>query len=198
MKEHVAAAPPPGMEPFFLADHPALDMLNTLAASESGPIEFWQSDADVTGWLERQGMAQGRVEGRWAQGALAAAARRLRETVRELVARRKAGRRPLDTAPLNEFLARGASHLELCGETAKALHVERRYGTDSPEALLAPLAESAAGLLAEGDFELVRRCEGQGCVLWFYDRTKAHRRRWCSMSVCGNRAKVAAFRQRQA
>jgi predicted RNA-binding Zn ribbon-like protein len=42
----------------------------------------------------------------------------------------------------------------------------------------------------------VRRCEGVDCVLWFYDRTKAHRRRWCSMEGCGNRAKVARFRSR--
>jgi len=58
-------------------------------------------------------------------------------------------------------------------------------------------AEAAAELLAEGDFELIRRCESESCVLWFYDRTKSHRRRWCSMASCGNRHKVAAFRSRR-
>jgi predicted RNA-binding Zn ribbon-like protein len=38
---------------------------------------------------------------------------------------------------------------------------------------------------------------GAGCTLWFVDRTKAHRRIFCSATTCGNRAKVAAFRQRQ-
>lgn len=47
------------------------------------------------------------------------------------------------------------------------------------------------------DFNLVRKCEDSDCVLWFVDKTKAHRRRWCSMALCGNRNKVASFRQRQ-
>jgi predicted RNA-binding Zn ribbon-like protein len=47
------------------------------------------------------------------------------------------------------------------------------------------------------DFNLVRKCEDSDCVLWFVDKTKAHRRRWCSMPLCGNRNKVASFRQRQ-
>ena len=63
--------------------------------------------------------------------------------------------------------------------------------------LLAPLAEAAAHLLATADFTLVRKCEDHACTLWFLDRTKSHRRRWCSMALCGNRNKVAAFRQRQ-
>jgi predicted RNA-binding Zn ribbon-like protein len=52
-------------------------------------------------------------------------------------------------------------------------------------------------LLATGDFSLVRRCENAACVLWFYDRTRSHHRRWCSMARCGNRHKVAAFRKRR-
>ncbi|HZD77839.1 MAG TPA: CGNR zinc finger domain-containing protein, partial [Acidobacteriaceae bacterium] len=60
-----------------------------------------------------------------------------------------------------------------------------------------PLAEAAAAFLATANFDLVRACEGVECVLWFYDRTKAHRRRWCSMGVCGNRAKIVRFRSRQ-
>jgi predicted RNA-binding Zn ribbon-like protein len=64
-------------------------------------------------------------------------------------------------------------------------------------AVLMPIGEAIARLLVEGDFDLVRQCESTDCTLWFYDRTKSHHRRWCSMSMCGNRAKVAAFRARQ-
>ncbi|NEJ40784.1 CGNR zinc finger domain-containing protein, partial [Rhizobium ruizarguesonis] len=35
------------------------------------------------------------------------------------------------------------------------------------------------------------------CTLFFLDTTKSHRRRWCSMALCGNRMKVAAFRSRK-
>jgi predicted RNA-binding Zn ribbon-like protein len=33
--------------------------------------------------------------------------------------------------------------------------------------------------------------------LWFSDQTKSHQRRWCSMEMCGNRHKVAAYRKRR-
>jgi predicted RNA-binding Zn ribbon-like protein len=77
------------------------------------------------------------------------------------------------------------------------VHIERNRPARSPEQLLAPLAEAAAEFLATADFSLVRACEGRACILWFYDRTKSHRRRWCSMQVCGNRHKVETFRERQ-
>jgi predicted RNA-binding Zn ribbon-like protein len=54
-----------------------------------------------------------------------------------------------------------------------------------------------ASLVATEPPALVKRCAGPGCILWFVDRTKAHRRVFCSATVCGNRAKVAAFRERQ-
>jgi predicted RNA-binding Zn ribbon-like protein len=47
------------------------------------------------------------------------------------------------------------------------------------------------------DFRLIRECEGSVCSLLFLDRTKAHGRRWCSMALCGNRAKAAAHRARR-
>ena len=77
------------------------------------------------------------------------------------------------------------------------LRLEQRFATDTAEQLLMPVALAAAELLANGNFELVRACESADCVLHFYDRTKSHRRRWCSMATCGNRAKVQTFRARQ-
>ena len=46
------------------------------------------------------------------------------------------------------------------------------------------------------DPALLKACAGADCTLWFLDRTKAHRRMFCSATACGNRAKVAAFRRR--
>jgi predicted RNA-binding Zn ribbon-like protein len=68
---------------------------------------------------------------------------------------------------------------------------------ESPLHLLVPVAESAAWLFEHGDRTLVQRCQGVGCVLFFYDTTKNHSRRWCSMEVCGSRAKAAAYYRRQ-
>ncbi|WP_428243533.1 CGNR zinc finger domain-containing protein [Gynuella sp.] len=43
----------------------------------------------------------------------------------------------------------------------------------------------------------VRQYEAHDCTLVFLDTTKSHRRRWCSVVLCGNRMKVAAFRSRK-
>lgn len=62
--------------------------------------------------------------------------------------------------------------------------------------MLQPIAWSIARLLTEENLGLVRNCEGPTCTLLFLDRTKSHKRRWCSMAVFGNRAKAAAHRAR--
>lgn len=67
----------------------------------------------------------------------------------------------------------------------------------TPSQLLTPVAEAAADLLCYGNPAYVKKCENPDCVLYFYDGTKNHSRRWCSMKACGNRTKVAAFYQRQ-
>lgn len=59
--------------------------------------------------------------------------------------------------------------------------------------LLAAVARSAAELIAEGAGARLRLCSNPRCGLFFYDKSRTHRRRWCSMAVCGNRSKVAAF-----
>jgi len=64
-----------------------------------------------------------------------------------------------------------------------------------PEDLFAPLAHSAATLFANVDRNRVRKC-GQ-CVLHFHDTSKKGTRRWCSMQMCGNRLKVAAYAARK-
>jgi predicted RNA-binding Zn ribbon-like protein len=61
---------------------------------------------------------------------------------------------------------------------------------------LAAIARSAAELIVEGPNAPVRLCANPACRLFFYDDSRTHRRRWCSMAVCGNRHKVASFLRR--
>ncbi len=49
----------------------------------------------------------------------------------------------------------------------------------------------------DGSWGRLKACAGEGCRSVFYDRSKNHSGRWCSMSRCGNRAKVRAWRERQ-
>jgi len=61
-----------------------------------------------------------------------------------------------------------------------------------PLRVLAPIARSIADLAALGRAVEIRKCANPRCVLYFRDRSRARRRRWCSMAVCGNRMKVAS------
>ncbi|MFI5013666.1 MAG: CGNR zinc finger domain-containing protein [Hyphomicrobiales bacterium] len=66
----------------------------------------------------------------------------------------------------------------------------------APETVLGPIALSAVGLLREGDPSRLKQCPGEHCGWVFFDMTKNRSRRWCEMSVCGNRAKAKAHYRR--
>lgn len=97
--------------------------------------------------------------------------------------------------PINEILRITEGHDELVsdGDGWRLQFIAREGGL---EWLLAAIARSAADLVVEGAAAPVRRCANPACRLFFYDDSRTHRRRWCSMARCGNRHKVAAFLKR--
>jgi len=97
--------------------------------------------------------------------------------------------------PVNEILRITEGHDELIFEDGawRMEFVAREGGLDW---LLAAIARSAAELVAEGSRAPLRLCANPQCGLFFYDKSRTHRRRWCSMSLCGNRSKVATFARR--
>jgi predicted RNA-binding Zn ribbon-like protein len=178
-----------------VGDHPALNFINTLRMDGSELSDTWQSDEDVAVWIVREGLRDTLPSTTWPEGALLRRARALREIARKAVEARKA-KKMLSLGELNGFLEQSVSHCVVSAKSRIDLHFERVYRQKTVEQYLGPVAEVVAELLSHADFDLVRHCEGGQCVLWFYDRTKAHRRRWCSPQLCGNRSKVAAFRPR--
>ncbi len=97
--------------------------------------------------------------------------------------------------PINEILRITEGHDELVWEGGD-WDLKFRAREERIEWLLAAIARSAAELIAEGPDAPLRKCSNPGCALLFYDTSRTRRRRWCSMSVCGNRSKVAAFARR--
>jgi predicted RNA-binding Zn ribbon-like protein len=199
--------------PIFVGDHIALDFLNTNAEQ----IEWLSNGVDLVNWLERVRAIGPDVAALFraddntfgALDAVAEQARSLREWWRDFVHRHR--ERPLsaralrELEPLNRLLARDQSYrlIEISkdrggdgisGPRPLRRRQERRW--TNPEQLLLAIAEPISDLVCEEDFRLVRLCEGRGCTLMFYDRTKTHNRRWCSMAVCGNRTKAAVRRDR--
>ena len=83
-----------------------------------------------------------------------------------------------------------------------------RFGEDGGAALEAQPEEPIAAAIgqvvaivftaiADGTFDRLKACPGRDCGWAFYDRSKNHSARWCSMAVCGSREKVRAHRARR-
>jgi predicted RNA-binding Zn ribbon-like protein len=99
----------------------------------------------------------------------------------------------LDT--LNQCLRAAADHSRL-------VESKRHFSWSfvdclSCEAVLWPIARSSADLLISDQLQFVRACSSKTCQWFFLDTSKNHRRRWCDMKLCGNRAKVRRFYERQ-
>jgi predicted RNA-binding Zn ribbon-like protein len=204
--------------PFFIADHVGLDFLNSIAVPVDIKVEWLTSGDDLLAWLAQAGLVPAEVLETFRKSAvpgeldaLAGQSRALRDWFKQFVydhMGRSLGADALTKLePLNRLLARDEEFGQIvtCDPTRDhgdeptagsglAWRPQRRW--HSPESLLLPIARSLADLVCVEDFTHVKACEGSNCALLFIDRTRGHVRRWCSMTVCGNRAKQAAHRQR--
>jgi predicted RNA-binding Zn ribbon-like protein len=193
----------------FIADAPGLDFLNSLATPVDRPIDWLEDGDGFLSWLDQAGLVAAETLAVLRAQALpgefdnvAAQARGLREWFRTFVRDRMG--HPLeakdlhDLEPLNRLLERDEGFGQIVADEGKAtgfgLNALRRWR--SPESLLLPIGETLARFVCEEDFSHVKACEGPACTLMFADHTRGHARRWCSMALCGNRAKQAAYRER--
>ncbi|MBL4788466.1 MAG: CGNR zinc finger domain-containing protein [Kordiimonadaceae bacterium] len=202
-------------EPFFIADDAALDFLNSIASPWGKDIEWLENGVDFVNWLETAGLIPGHAATFYRDqtssaelDAVTEEARALREWFRTYVSSYGGGVLPVAAqdglSKINQILAGGARYTQiLIPDEVKAAGdpimpslgaVQRWRGVDD---LLLPLADVMAKLICEAGFERVKNCEGPTCTMWFNDISKNHTRRWCTMSVCGNRAKAAAFRAKK-
>ena len=191
-----------------LGDHPALAFLNSTATPAPGTqVELIGDGRSYLGWLELAGLIDAADVGAVSRAfspaeldAVAVEAVQLREWLRPVTAAwAMAGSPALPEDArdhLNEVLALARRFLRIEANGDGTPRLRERHSWDDARQLLVPPAEAAAELLADEDRHLVRHCEGPTCTLWFYDRTKSHRRRWCSMSACGNREKARKHRER--
>jgi predicted RNA-binding Zn ribbon-like protein len=194
----------------FIADAPALDFLNSIATPNDAPVEWLDDGEGLLNWLAQAKLVsvpvlkEMRAQFLPAElDGVAEQARDLREWFRGFVKKHQG--RPLTRDDLrklerlNRLLERDAVFSQVAAGSRKEagpleLRATRRY--DTPDTLLLPIAEVLARFVCAEDFTYVRACEGSSCTLLFADHTRGRARRWCSMAICGNRAKQAAHRDR--
>ena len=111
--------------------------------------------------------------------------------------------RAADLETLNDELAHALRHARLVigqgsgrarSRSVHGKHVRYRYGwggtSDDLERVLWPVARSAADLLTDDRLSRVRECDAGNCAWLFLDTSRNRSRRWCDMTVCGNREKA--------
>jgi predicted RNA-binding Zn ribbon-like protein len=88
--------------------------------------------------------------------------------------------------------------IELVPAADGCVAVDHRHVGDPIDDALARLADPLVTELTSGHPDRIKICDNDRCRWVFYDNSRTGRRRWCDMSTCGNRAKAARHRARQA
>jgi predicted RNA-binding Zn ribbon-like protein len=194
----------------FVADSLGLDFLNSIATPLDTPVDWLNSGEGLLRWLAQAQLVPADVLDELRARAtpreldkVADQARALREWFRGFVLKHMG--QPLtpralhELGPLNKLLERDEGFSQISrhhNSNGARLELRTMRRWRSPESLLLPIGEALAKFVCEDDFANVKNCEGHTCTLVFADRTRRRSRRWCSMAICGNRAKQAAHRRR--
>lgn len=188
----------------FVGNQLALDFLNTRPVQNGDAVELlpdfkallrWFRAADLLSERQLESIRQEWGESRQGRRALEAI-RDFREKLRtEVLALERGGtvHRPM-IEELNRLMAEHPMRTRL--RTARGVPSrELWFEVNQPEDLFAPLAYGSAILFSGCSPDRIRKC--RQCILHFFDVSKKGTRRWCSMQLCGNRLKVAAYAARQ-
>ena len=183
----------------------ALDFLNTLPVQNGEPAELLPDFSALVRWFKAADLLNAReaatLQQQWGQSTrgrrTVRAMWQLREMLREeiLAWEKGAAVRSSTVEELNKLMAHHPMRTRLSARRPGVCATEFWFQPGQPEELFAPLAHSAAMLFANSNRNRVRKC-GQ-CVLHFNDTSKKGTRIWCSMGLCGNRIKVAAYAARK-
>lgn len=185
----------------FVAGDVALDFANTVRGWDDGVPrgDHLGSYGDLLAWSGAAGLLAPR-ELRQLAGEAARAPREaarvlsraiaLRERIHRLFAAVAAGGRtdPADLEMLNGAYRGVLAHRQLVGGGEGIAW--RWDDTPALDRMLWPVLLAAVDLATSDRLSRVRECGGERCGWLFLDETKNRSRRWCEMSVCGNRAKA--------
>lgn len=183
-----------------------LDFINTLEFEKGQPVDHFDSLDTALAWLFRNDLLhrdmlknelrRSREDAHGAEKTLAKL-RRVRGAMREL-ADATVERRPADGRQVDEVNRALRTHyVYYLVPGPDGVSMDHRHDGDPVDGALARLAESLAREVSQGHPERLRVCANDECRWIFNDTSRTGKRRWCDMSTCGNRAKVARHRARK-
>ena len=189
----------------FVGNLPVLDFLNTKPILEGERTELLPDAVALERWLVASGIVTSpktrAMVRRWrdlpATEAFLEKLRAFRERLRAALIRHQAGLSVSDAfvSEINLLLVEHPSRVAL---HRKAKNLERVvvFEPQGPEDVWELIAAATVELFSDVPASRIRKCESESCVIHFFDTSKKGSRRWCSMNICGNRQKVAAYQRR--
>jgi predicted RNA-binding Zn ribbon-like protein len=188
----------------FVSNRPILDLLNTRPVLEGAPTELLTDGRALERWLIASGIVSSTKDKATLRGwrnsfgaeAFLEELITFREKLREAVLQIESGTPPSEAfiSELNRLLLQYPRHTSLQKRNGKLVR-ETYNELRKPVDLWAPIVHATADLLADTEPSRIRKCET--CVVHFFDTSKKGSRRWCSMNICGNKLKVAAYQRRK-
>lgn len=164
------------------------DLVNTVDL-EGGTDELRDADA-LTAWARENGVAGAPFDAADLAEVLV-----LREALRDVCQAHTGPDVPQgSTEALDALLSRAPLRLVIDPEGTAA--VRPAPGLTGAAGLTAHLAAVIAGAVADGTWQRLKSCAADTCRWVYYDRSPSGRSRWCTMSICGSRAKMRAYRNR--
>lgn len=196
-------------QPILVGEYTALDFLNSIASPKSDTIDWLASNQGLLDWMVHSDLCTATeiapLQERKHQDVLTQQREAIvtfredfRQQVENIIKTQGSTVNTVLISDINILMAQGTVHMAIepaSGNAAPALRLEPRFRCDSPLDLLPRIAASCADFLTTADLRYVRKCKNPKCTLYFCDISKGHKRSWCSMDICGNRAKAAAYRE---
>lgn len=186
----------PGFQPAGRAPAPPpLDLVQDFVNTE---VPVWAQDdiatpAELGSWLEARGLL---TAGSDVDAESFLRARELRDLLRALARRNVRADEPVDPALRERFAgAVREARLGVAIDEGGSLRLVGAH--DGVDGALAVILARAVEAQATGAWARMKSCPGAHCGWLFYDASRNASSTWCSMSICGNRAKTAAFRRRK-
>lgn len=176
-----------------------LDLINTCFVTQKQPVDLLQQEPTLVLWLSEICLEP--------HPTLLADSQQITTLQRRLISLREICRsvmRDLEEAKtisadtyerLRSFIQAIPLYTDVSLATGKL--AERYRGATPTDDILYQIAISVVHTLQTVHPERIRKCEHDDCVLYFADTSKAGKRRWCSMELCGNRQKAASFYRRK-
>ncbi|MFI9050053.1 CGNR zinc finger domain-containing protein [Streptomyces sp. NPDC053427] len=171
------------------------DLVNTLDV-ETGE-DALAAEGGTTAFLRAHGVPEAAL-GQGEPASAPAELRELREALRAVCVAHTT-RTEVDadtTGTLDRLLARAPLVLAVGADGGAALRPAAALRGAAH--LTARIAAGIATAAADGTWTRLKACEAHDCRWVFYDKSPAGRSRWCTMAVCGSRAKMRTYRARRA